>query len=304
MRSFTLPAFAKINWFLRVLGKREDGFHEICTAFQTISLHDKLTFSETDEFVLTCDEPNVPVDERNLIFRAADALREKFGIKTGARIHLEKRIPAPGGLGGGSSDAAVALLGLARLWRIEIKFENLCEIGARLGSDVPFFFFGGTASGRGRGTEIFPVDELEEKFMLVVAPKIDVPTAAAFAGLKALRLTNGAPESILKHCRSEAEKLNLRQSVLINDFEPTVFKIQPEIKRVKEKLLEQGASRALMTGSGASVFAVFDKQETRQATQKALEKEQDWRQFAVATISRNEYREALETSVKLFPISF
>ena len=304
MDSFTLPAFAKINWFLRVLGKRDDRFHEICTAFQTISLHDKLTFSETEEFVLTCDQPDIPVDERNLIFRAGVALREKFGIKKGARIHLEKQIPAPGGLGGGSSDAAIALLGLAKLWQIEIKFEELCEIGARLGSDVPFFFFGGTAFGRGRGTEIFPVDELEEKFMLVVAPKIDVPTAEAFAGLKALRLTNQSTESILKHCRSEAEKLNLRQSVLINDFEPSVFKIQPEIKRVKEKLLELGASRALLSGSGASVFAVFDKQETRQTTLKALEDRHNWRMFAVATISRNKYREALEMSEKLFPISF
>ncbi|HEX8250600.1 MAG TPA: 4-(cytidine 5'-diphospho)-2-C-methyl-D-erythritol kinase [Pyrinomonadaceae bacterium] len=304
MDSFTLPAFAKINWFLRVLDKRDDGFHEICTAFQTISLHDNLTFYKNNEIVLTCDQPHIPVDERNLIFRAALALREKFGIKTGARIHLEKRIPAPGGLGGGSSDAAIALLGLAKLWQIEIKFEELCEIGSELGSDVPFFFFGGTAGGGGRGTEIFPVDEREEKFMLVVAPKIDVPTAKAFAGLKALRLTNQPPESILKLCRSEAEKLNLRQSALMNDFEASVFKIQPEIKRVKEKLLESGASRALMTGSGASVFAVFDKQETRQATLKALDDNQNWRMFAVATISRIKYREALGMSEKLFPISF
>ncbi|HLM01885.1 MAG TPA: 4-(cytidine 5'-diphospho)-2-C-methyl-D-erythritol kinase [Pyrinomonadaceae bacterium] len=300
MISFTLPSFAKINWFLRVLGKRrEDGFHEICTAFQTISLHDNLTFSksETGEISLSCDQPHIPVDERNLIFRAGVALGEKFGVKTGARIHLEKRIPAPGGLGGGSSNAAIALLGLARLWQIDAGFERLCEIGAALGSDVPFFFFGGTALGTGRGTEISPVDERQpnEKFMLVVAPEIDVPTAAAFEGLNAARLTNHSPKSILKICRIEAEKLNLRQSVLINDFEPTIFKIQPEIRRVKEKLLRLGASRALMSGSGASVFAVFDKEETRQATLKALESEEkNWRKFAVATISRSEYREALE----------
>jgi 4-diphosphocytidyl-2-C-methyl-D-erythritol kinase len=293
MKSFTLPAFAKINWFLRVRGRREDGFHEICTAFQTISLHDNLTFSESEEFSLTCDQPGIPVDERNLIFRAGAALREKFGIKKGARIHLEKRIPAPGGLGGGSADAAIALLGLAKLWQIEINFDDLCEIGARLGSDVPFFLFGGTALGYGRGTDILPVNEREEKFMLVVAPQIDVPTAQAFAGLNAGGLTNQTPESILKYCRSEAEKLNLRHSNLENDFEPSVFKIEPEIKRVKEKLLQLGASQALMSGSGASVFAVFDKEETRQATLKALENEQDWRMFAVATISRSRYREAL-----------
>lgn len=298
MKSFTLPAFAKINWFLRVLGKRrDDDFHEICTAFQTISLHDNLTFSaiETSEIFLTCDQPHIPVDERNLIYRAGVALREKFGVKTGARIHLEKRIPAPGGLGGGSSNAAIALFGLARLWEIKAGFEHLSEIGAALGSDVPFFFFGGTALGTGRGTEISPVDEQrEEKFMLVVAPEIDVPTAAAFNGLNAARLTNQPPESILKHCRSEAEKLNLRHCILTNDFESSVFEIEPEIKRVKEKLLRLGAIQALMSGSGASVFAVFDKEETRQATLKALVDEPSWRKFAVATISRKNYREALE----------
>ena len=140
--------------------------------------------------------------------------------------------------------------------------------------------------------------------MLVVTPEIDVPTARAFAGLSAARLTNQTPESILKYCRSEAEKLNLRHSNLENDFEPSIFKIEPEIRRVKEKLLELGASYALMSGSGASVFAVFDKEETRQATLKALENEQDWRMFAVATISRSQYREALGMSEKLFPISF
>lgn len=304
MDSFRLPAFAKINWFLRVVGKRDDGFHEICTAFQTVSLCDKLTFAENDKIILTCDQPQMPVDERNLIFRAAISFREKFKIKTGARIHLEKRIPAPGGLGGGSSDAAVTLLGLVKLWEIEIGFDDLCEIGSEIGSDVPFFFFGGTALGTGRGTKVLPVDEIEEKFMLVVTPEIDVPTSAAFARLNAPRLTNQSPESNLKYCRSEAETLNLRHCNLKNDFELTVFKIEPEIARVKEKLLQLGANCASLSGSGASVFAVFDKEETRQATLKALEDERHWRKFAVATISRNEYREALNLSEKLFPISF
>lgn len=294
MESFTLPAFAKINWFLRIMGKRDDDFHEICTAFQTVSLHDKLTFSPSDEIALTCDQSNIPTGEKNLIFRAGLVLRDKFKIKNGASIHLEKRIPAPGGLGGGSSNAAVALLGLARLWRIEVDLAELCEIGAALGSDVPFFFFGGTALGAGRGTEIIPIDEIEENFMLVVTPPVEVSTRDAFARLNAARLTNPSPESSLNVCRSEAEKLNLRHSSLENDFEPTVFKIEPEIRRVKEKLLRLGAVHALMSGSGGSVFAVFDKEETRQATLKALEDEQDWRKFAVAAISRKAYREALE----------
>lgn len=295
MNSFTLPAFAKINWFLRVLGKRADGFHEICTAFQTISLHDRISFEENDELILTCDDAGIPIDKSNLILQAANELRRKFGIISGAKIHLEKRIPSPGGLGGGSSDAAIALIGLQKLWQLEIDFTILCKIGAALGSDVPFFFCGGTASGSGRGTQIAELADISENFMLVVTPQIKVPTKNAFAGLNAPNLTNQSSESILKICRSEAEKLNLRQSVLRNDFEPSVFEKNPEIRRVKEKLLKYGAIRAQMSGSGASVFAVFDKEETRQATIKALEDDEpNWRKFAVATVSRSEYREALQ----------
>jgi 4-diphosphocytidyl-2-C-methyl-D-erythritol kinase len=297
MESFTLPAFAKINWFLRVLGRRDDDFHELCTVFQTVSLHDRLTFFANDEILLTCDDSKIPTDQRNLIYRAAISLRERFGIKQGARIYLEKRIPAPGGLGGGSSDAAIALLGLAKLWRIEVTLAEFCEIGSVLGSDVPYFFHGGTALGTGRGTEVLPVQEIDEKYMLIVTPAAMVPTQSAFAGLNAPRLTNQTAESILKICRIEAEKLNLRHSDLKNDFEQSVFRIEPEIKRVKKKLLESGAARALMSGSGASVFAVFDKEETRQATLKALEVEINWRKFAVTTVARDEYRAALRNLV-------
>lgn len=292
--SFTIPAFAKINWFLRILGKREDNFHELCTAFQTISLADKLTFSERNDLILSCNDSNLPTNEENLIIRAAEILREKFGINKGAEIYLEKNIPSPGGLGGGSSDCAVALLGLLKLWNLKISFPELIEIGKNLGSDVPFFFFGGTALGTGRGTEIFDTKDISEKIMILISPNINISTPLAFAKLNAPRLTNFPPKSILKLCSDEAEKLNRKQNVPINDFESVIFEIEPEIKRVKEILLECGAKNALMSGSGASVFGIFENEETRQATLKALESEKDWRKFAVATVSRNEYREALK----------
>jgi 4-diphosphocytidyl-2-C-methyl-D-erythritol kinase len=301
-KTFMLPSYAKINWFLRVLGKRADEFHELCTVFQTISLHDKLTFSEGKEINLTCDNDKIPTGESNLIVKAANILKERFDVKKGAHIHLEKNIPSPGGLGGGSSNAAIALLGLATLWELKIGFEELLEIGAQIGSDVPFFFFGGTAAGVGRGTEIIPIKDLRENFMLIVTPNVDVSTKEAFKRLNASRLTNEASKSILQICLSEAETLDLRQGNLKNDFERTVFAIEPEIERVKEKLLELGARQALLSGSGASVFAVFDKQETRQTAQKALD--ENWRRFAVATISRDVYREALKPCISLLPISF
>lgn len=291
---FTLPSFAKINWNLRVLGKRDDGFHELCTVFQTVSLHDDLTFAESNDLTLTCNLEKIPTDDTNLIIKAANVLRERFKIKTGAKIHLEKNIPAPGGLGGGSSNAAIALLGLRKLWKLEISLEELHEIGKKLGSDVPLFLYGGTMLGTGRGTEIIELDDIKEENLLIVTPSVDVPTGEAFRRLNAPRLTNFDSKSILKICRNEASKLDLRQTELKNDFEASVFAIEPEVARVKQKLLNSGAVQVLLSGSGASVFAVFDKQETRQATIKALKNEKHWRMFAVATISREQYRAALE----------
>jgi 4-diphosphocytidyl-2-C-methyl-D-erythritol kinase len=292
--TFALPSFAKINWFLRILGKRDDGFHELCTVFQTVSLHDLLIFTESDELILTCDSENIPTDDRNLIVSAAKLLSQKYDIKKGAKIHLEKRIPAPGGLGGGSSNAAVALIGLSKLWGLKTDFDELSEIGKQLGSDVPFFFHGGTAFGTGRGTEIFPLKDLEEKFILIVTPAVAVSTAAAFARINAAHLTNNDSKSILQICRSEAQTLDLRQSELVNDFEKTVFENEFEIKRVKEKLLDYGSVRALMSGSGASVFGVFDAEEKLKIASDELKSEKSWRVFSVRTISRREYQTLLE----------
>lgn len=291
--TFTLPSFAKINWFLRVLGKRDDNFHELCTVFQTVSLHDKLNFSEHDEIVLTCDDQKIPTDENNLIVKAALELKEKFNTKSGANIHLEKNIPAPGGLGGGSSNAAVALLGLIKLWKIEVEADELLKIGEKLGSDVPFFFCGGTALGTGRGTEISPLEDASAKHLLIVTPNVSVSTAEAFARLSVPHLTNKSSKSILQHCRNDAGRLDLRQSRLINDFENSVFKIEPEIGRVKAKLLELQAGQVLLSGSGASVFAVFGEDEQLQNAMEAVKVEGSWRVFSVETISRRKYRDWL-----------
>lgn len=290
---FTLPSYAKINWLLRILGKSADGFHELCTLFQTISLHDDLTFFDADRLVLTCDNDSVLTSDENLSIKAAKTLQEEFRIEKGARIHLEKRIPSPGGLGGGSSNAAVALIGLKRLWNIDVGLEELAAIAAELGSDVPFFLYGGTAIGTDRGDVIEPVEDLREEFMLVVTPNVHVSTREAFKRCDASNLTKHDPESILRVCRFTAGSGDLRDKTLINDFEASVFPVEPEIARVKKTLLDLGAVQAIMSGSGASVFAVFDKKETRQTALKALDIESTWRKFAVATISRESYREAL-----------
>lgn len=293
----TLPSYAKINLLLRIIGRRADGFHALFTVFQTISLFDTISITDGEGLSLTCDDPAIPTGEQNLIIRGALALQRHCGTTDGASIHLEKRIPSPGGLGGGSSNAAVALIGLSHFWGVDVDDNALYEIAAGLGSDVPYFLTGGTAIGTGRGEIIEPCPAIDEQFILVVTPGVAVATKAAFESLGAETLTNEARSRILRVCRLQAESLDLRQSVLINDFEQSVFSAFPEIRRVKETLADLGAVNVAMSGSGASVFAIFDKTETRQAAIKALDHESTWRKFAVATISRDVYREALRCRV-------
>ncbi len=301
---FTLPAFAKINFYLEILGKRDDGFHELNTIFQTISLCDYLTFESSAELTLTCDVKSVPTDETNLIIKAANALREQFNVKKGAKIHLQKNIPSPGGLGGGSSDCAVALLGLSQLWNLEISFAELVEIGAKLGSDVPFFFYGGTALGTGRGTDIKPLQDVENTRLLLITPDENVPTGEAFARLNLSRLTNSTEKSKFIVCCEERNTFDLRQNKLKNDFEKSVFEIKPEIKRVKAELLKLGASQALLSGSGASVFGIFDNENSRQVAMQSILNETLWKQFAVETISRETFIDSLKPCENLLSKSF
>jgi len=290
--AFSLPSFAKINWTLRVAGKRTDGFHELCTIFQTVSLQDTLHFEDSDELSMTCDDPAVDADRNNLVIRAAVLLQSRSLVRKGARIHLEKRIPFPGGLGGGSSNAAITLIGLSRLWGREAI--DLQPIAEELGSDVPFFVYGGTALGTGRGERIESVRDITEKNLLIVTPEVKIATAGVFASVSAPTLTKSGPDHNLTVCRKDAEAFDTRHSELKNDLELGVFAKHPEVERVKNALLELGAVNAAMSGSGASVFGIFDKQETRQAAIEALATEQSWRKFAVSTISRSEYRDALK----------
>ena len=299
VESFTLPAFAKINLYLRILGKREDGFHELCTVFQTISLHDDLTFSPSsdNEIHLTCDDPAIPTGENNLIHRAAALLKKEFNVEPGANIHLVKRIPSPGGLGGGSSDAAVTLIGLIKLWGLNVDNTELVAIASTLGSDVPFFLYGGTALGTGRGTEITPMDDFSGRDMLLITPRVSVATADAYSLLSASGLTKEEAKSKLIVCHNEAKKLISEQSELRNDFEDVVFRSKPELAQAKNSLLELGAGKVLMSGSGASIFAFFSNESARQHAFSRLSAETDWQVFTVKTISRKDYLEALHSSV-------
>ena len=284
-----LPSFAKINLTLRILGRRPDGYHEVATVLQSVSLCDELVFElrDDDRIVLTCDDPSIPVDDTNLIVRAARGLAAKRGVD----IRLTKRIPAKGGLGGGSSNAAVTLLALNRLWRLHR--EDLREIGAQLGADVPFFLNGGTAIGTGIGAQLEELRDVPKQWLIIITPNASVATATAYVALNAPSLTSTDSVSILSSSFTEPFSRNSSQWPLHNDFEGVIFEREPEIRRAKEALLAAGAQNALLAGSGSSVFGIFNNAAARDQALDNLRSEVGWRVFACHTLSRSEYLQAI-----------
>jgi len=249
----TVPAHAKINWSLRITGKRADGFHDLETLFQTISLHDTLTFTESDKLSLTCDDPIVPVDERNLVLRAARAV----GAPPFA-INLHKEIPSGGGLGGGSADAAATLRALGH--------PPLEEIALSLGSDVPFLLTGGTAYATGRGEILTAMPRLAGIPLLLLMPKERVSTARAFG-----KLQRFSPPLGVERYRAMIDGDFLSQPDLINDFEEPIFRMLPVLQTLKTRLYEAGAAWAAMTGSGSTIVGAFRSAGERDAARDRFE---------------------------------
>jgi 4-diphosphocytidyl-2-C-methyl-D-erythritol kinase len=301
MREVRIPAFAKINLRLDILGKRADGFHELRTVFQTISLHDELKLRETRGAGISLridgneNLSNEPA-EKNLVYRAVDALRREMRIRGGVEIELKKTIPAGRGLGGGSSDAAAALLGFLRLTGKELAAARLMEIAASLGADVPFFLLGGRALGVNKGDEIYPLQDVGKLALLVVSPReIHVPTPDAYKWLKAqpMTLKPGGPRDALTK-RTANRKLwefcalcwSAQGIGLSNDFEGPVFQRHPKLGKIKRELLRKGAAEASLAGSGSAVFGVFPS--PVQARRAAVGFPDD-QTFVCETISRERY---------------
>ncbi len=290
---------AKINRSLRILGKRDDGFHEIFTEFQTISLADEISFAKSLHFLFASSDDQLPTDERNLIVKAANALKKLTGTEKGAEIYLDKRIPHPGGLGGGSSNAAITILGLAKLWGLKVEPIELVSIGAKLGADIPFFFYGGSAFGTGIGTELFEAPERLKQELIVCTPNIEIPTSDAFRDVASIRLTKTGSKSILRLCRNYVEAVKNGGKELGNDFEKSVFEREPELRELKEMFYSLGARSALLSGSGASVFGVFENAVDRDIAIRQMGEKS--RKFSAETISREEYRSMLAPCEGLLP---
>ncbi len=253
--SFVLEAPAKINWFLSVLNKGEDGYHNIVSLMQSVSLFDTLLFEESEKLELISDISDLP-PERNLVFKAAVLMQAFTGVRAGARITLRKDIPLAAGLGGGSSDAACALLGLNRLWGLNLSVADLRDLGSKLGSDVPFFIDDIFAVVEGRGDVVTSLGTAKEISLLLVNPGIRISAAWAYEALQ-VRLTKKSVD-IKLFCQSlDKRDFGLLRSLQINDLEQPVLKTYSEISRIKDLLLEKGAVMSAMSGSGSTVYGVF-----------------------------------------------
>jgi 4-diphosphocytidyl-2-C-methyl-D-erythritol kinase len=289
--SVRLPAFAKVNLCLHVLGRRPDGYHELRTIFQALDLHDTLELSRTKHpgIKLEVNDSSLSPGPDNLVYRAIEAIGGELDIRGGIRANLIKKIPVARGLGGGSSDAAAALIGMLRLTGNERKFPlpKLMEIASRLGADVPFFLFGGRALAVNRGDEIYPLPDAPQRTVVVVSPHgIGVSTKEAYAWLSS-ELTNCAnPPNIWRFCALCWS----RQGEVSNDFEGPVFRRHPRLGEIRNALLQVGAAEAALAGSGSAVFGIFrNPAQARRAARKFPEDSV----FVVETLSREKYGRAM-----------
>ena len=292
MTEVRIPAFAKVNLRLDVLGKRPDGYHELRTIFQTLSWHDeiRLRTSRRPGITLTI-QGNASLTaepvQKNLVYRAVEAVKRKLKLGGGVEIELKKRIPAGGGLGGGSSDAAAAIRGYLQLTKKKLPTADMLEIAASLGADVPFFLFGGRALGVNRGDEIYPLQNIPKMHVLVVVPRgIRVPTPDAFrwVNAKPLGLTKSLVNSkLLEFC---ALSWSAQENGLSNDFERPVFRRHPRLEQIKRALLQKGATEASLAGSGSAVFGIFPSPAMARRAAVGFPHDQT---FVCETLSRDRY---------------
>ena len=278
-------ALAKINLDLRVLGKRADGYHELRTIFQTVSLADRLEIAFTPGRTTSIELEDAAKIPDNLVARAARLALDAMGATGRVAMRLEKRIPMGSGLGGGSSDAAAVLLALPVLAGKPLPVETLSALGQQLGSDVPFFLLGGTAVGIGRGTELFPLPDAPGRAGVIVAPGVHVSTAEAYAALSP-RLTIELQENKIFSFQSHTWRV-LEGRAGENDFEGVVLERESRLATLKQRLIRSGASPAMMSGSGSALFGLF---RDRAEAARAIGRLGDEKAFPISLVSRSRYR--------------
>jgi 4-diphosphocytidyl-2-C-methyl-D-erythritol kinase len=258
----SIKAPAKINLSLDVLQKREDGYHEVEMIMTTVDLADRieLTLLEENKIIIDVSEGFVPSDNRNLAFQAAQLLKDRFNVEKGVRIAIQKNIPVSAGLAGGSSDAAATLRGLNELWSLGLSLDELAILGAKIGSDVSFCVYGGTALATGRGEKIKHIAAPPPCWIILAKPPIGVSTAEIYRNLKLEDLSH--PDIMKMISAIEGRDYEEICGQLGNVLETVTFKLYPEVQRIKDQMLRFGADGVLMSGSGPTVFGIV-KHESR-----------------------------------------
>jgi 4-diphosphocytidyl-2-C-methyl-D-erythritol kinase len=286
-----LKSFAKINLGLEVLGKRPDGYHEIRTLFQAVDLHDVLELSPlgSGSIRLEGDDPSIPWDGRNLIYKAALLLRERTGAVAGVRIRVSKRIPAGAGLGGGSSNAAVALHGLNLFWGLGLDKKTLADLAGRLGSDVTYFLEGGLCLGRGRGEAVLPLDDLPRTHGVIVLPPVVSLTAEVYRNYQPILTSEDKDSKISRFLQSR------ELGSLENSLERTVFRLYPQLQDIKRFFQSRGAVLSLVSGSGSAVFGLFRSRNEAERGWTGAQKRHP--SVLVETLSRDEYGQGMSAGV-------
>jgi 4-diphosphocytidyl-2-C-methyl-D-erythritol kinase len=287
MKELVLKSPAKINLGLQVLGKRSDGYHEVRTILQEIELHDLLYLSRIEEGIqLQCNHPRLPLNEQNLAFKAARLIKEKTRFSGGVKIYVDKKIPLGGGLGGGSSNAACVIKGLNQLWGLGLTLEEMQNLGAEIGSDVPFFISGGTALATGRGEKIQQLPPLPKTWLIVITPDLEISTSWAYKNLN-LELTNCSTNSNVILPEDERNRWFSRvwEGKWINTFEDLVIREYPIVGEAKKLLEQVGARWVSLSGSGSSVFGIFNNQREAELARSQIT-ESKWFVYLTHTIER------------------
>ncbi|MBU0529588.1 4-(cytidine 5'-diphospho)-2-C-methyl-D-erythritol kinase [bacterium] len=270
MNSIDLKAHAKVNIGLQVKDQRKDGLHNIHTIFQELELHDQILIEKQPrDWSIKINDSKIPTDKNNTCIQAYRAVKKQFPKIDGISIKLNKNIPSGAGLGGGSSDAAAVLKGLRELYDLSINNRELLEIAVKIGADVPFFILGGTQIGNGVGDVLSQINKPINGFYLLVIPDIFISTAWAYKALKK-HLKDDTDRPNFAHF---LEGNNLSNTIFDNDFERIVIPTYPKIGEIKEGLLKAGASYASLSGSGSTVFGIFDDEARAKQAESRFQKQ-------------------------------
>lgn len=281
----TVKGYAKINLTLDILGKREDGYHEVSMVMQSIGLHDTVALEKTEEkgIFLELDVPGLEADERNLAWKAADLVRRRFHLGGGIRIRLAKRIPVAAGLAGGSADAAAVLRGMNVLYQLGLRDEQLCSMGAEFGSDIPFCILGGTMLATGRGEVLERLPDLQGIPVVVVKPGVSVSTAWAYRKYDEEGAGRHPDNAAIQRAIAAGDREGVAK-LLCNVLERVTIREYPVISRYKQMFMEQGAMASMMSGSGPSVFALAVSEQQAEDMASFLRQSVDAEVFVTRTV--------------------